>query len=83
MRCKSGSIRKGFNLMSFTKLLDAKRQRLAVERDREACYEAIKAARLIRRCPVEDRVDGATYTSIPMSMWEILQPVIEVESDER
>lgn len=46
--------------------------------DMRACYEAIKKARLIRKKPVNRRKEGATYTNIPMEMWEVLQPVIEV-----
>ena len=47
----------------------------------QVCYEAIKGARLIRSNPVKVRKDGATHTMIPMSMWEFLRPVIEVESE--
>ena len=45
--------------------------------DMQACYEAIKKARIIRKQPVVRRKEGATYTNIPMEMWEVLQPVIE------
>ena len=45
--------------------------------DMQACYKAIKRARVIRNQPAVQRKDGVTYTSIPMSMWEVLQPVIE------
>ena len=50
--------------------------------DMQLCYKAIKAAREILRSPVKRRVDGVTYTSIPMAMWEVLQPVIEVVGKE-
>ena len=47
--------------------------------DMQSCYKAIKQARLIRSNPVKVRKDGATHTMIPMSMWEVLQPVIETD----
>ena len=50
--------------------------------DMQACYKAIKKARIIRRNPAECRVEGVTHTNIPMSMWDVLQPVIEVESED-
>ena len=43
--------------------------------DMQACYEAIKSARLIRR----KLVDRGGGEDILMSMWEVLQPVIESE----
>ena len=49
--------------------------------DMKACYEAIKKARLVRR-PVNVRTEGVTHTMIPMSMWEVLQPVIDVVDKE-
>ena len=48
--------------------------------DMKACYEAIKKAREIRKKPVQNRANGVTYTSIPMEMWEVLQPLIEQRS---
>ena len=47
--------------------------------DMKACYKAIKGARVIRRNPVESRSDDVI---IPMSMWEVLQPVIEVVGED-
>ena len=51
--------------------------------DMKACYKAIKEARLIRKAPVVQRKGRLTYTHIPMTLWEVLQPVIEVESEDR
>ena len=49
--------------------------------DMQACYKAIKQARIMRNQSVIRRKDGVTYTYIPMVMWEVLQPVIEVERE--
>ena len=54
-------------------------------KDMQKCYHAIQKAREIRKSSLPKRglnIDGtarvgASHTSIPMEMWEALQPVIE------